>query len=259
MRNEPRSPTKKIDIRELGPDSAEELVALHRRSFPADTVERSIFGCSGVATYLRHLLSCPPAVRSDRFHGAQIGGKLVGYSQVRDAADSLHLNQIAVDPRHRGFAVGSILVNRWIVEARSRPSRRLTLDVELSNAAARDWYFRLGFQEEARKWLYVMSPAPVAPNAGRPTVRVPDWPVAEAVFASFGFCEFTVVRGEHTWRVGRLGERWLSLRWPVPMWLMVQLGELFPGSRLLITSDTPITEAGASLVATVLRLAKSLR
>jgi ribosomal protein S18 acetylase RimI-like enzyme len=259
MRRGASGPSVKVVIKELDQSSAGDIVALHRRSFPLDVVERSIFHCPQVVEYIRCLLACPPAVRCDLFFGVLLDARLIGYAQLRHAGDALHLNQIAVDPAYRGRSVGRLLVDRWFEEARACSLQRLTLDVETANQVAWEWYRRLGFTEVNRKRVYAVRNPPASSQAFPADVCIVDWAAQEATYRAFGFSEMTVVWGERTWRIGRLGEGWLRLSWPVPEWLLQRLSLLFPGRRFLVLSDEPVDLPTASLLAETVRLSRDVQ
>jgi [ribosomal protein S18]-alanine N-acetyltransferase len=81
---------------------------------------------------------------------ARVAGFAV-LSAVADVAD-LHRVAVAVDCRRRGL--GAALTEALAAEAERRGCRRMLLEVETGNAAARALYGRLGFVEIARRVAY---------------------------------------------------------------------------------------------------------
>jgi len=62
--------------------------------------------------------------------------------------DAAVLNEIYVDPAHRGTAVGDDLIERALATARDQdlPLDRMVLDVDPENERARTFYDRYGFE-----------------------------------------------------------------------------------------------------------------
>lgn len=73
---------------------------------------------------------------------AAVGGVLACVPQSRP--DELYVDQVAVDPRHRGKGITTLLFDALIATARTRACRRLWLSTDPANPAVRAWP-RLGF------------------------------------------------------------------------------------------------------------------
>lgn len=62
-------------------------------------------------------------------------------------ADEVHILNIAVDPRHRGQGVATLLMREALREARELGAVAVTLEVRRSNVAGRRLYDSFGFEE----------------------------------------------------------------------------------------------------------------
>jgi ribosomal-protein-alanine N-acetyltransferase len=86
------------------------------------------------------------ALRSTRaYFVARVGRELVGYAGLMMTLDEAHVTTIAVDPRRHRSKIGTRLMLVLAREAIARGANLLTLEVRMSNAAAKDMYRRFGF------------------------------------------------------------------------------------------------------------------
>lgn len=99
------------------------------------------------------------ALRSTRTYTvALIDGGVAGYSGLMVTGEDAHVTTIAVDPRWHRQGIGSRLLARMAREAVDQGARHLTLEVRMSNEAARQLYLRFGFAPAGvRKNYYVES------------------------------------------------------------------------------------------------------
>jgi len=81
------------------------------------------------------------------------GEEAAGFVLSRGAADEEELLLIAVHPAHRGHGLGSLLLDRFIANARARGRRRLFLEMRDGNPAE-SLYRRHGFEQVARRRAY---------------------------------------------------------------------------------------------------------
>lgn len=79
-----------------------------------------------------------------------------GFALSRGAAGEEELLLIAVRPENRGQGIGAALLERFILEARSRGANRLFLEMREGNPAAR-LYRRYGFEQVGRRRNYYHS------------------------------------------------------------------------------------------------------
>ncbi len=71
--------------------------------------------------------------------------KVVGYGGIWFMSQRAHITTLAVHPRYHNCGVGSKLVNSLKQRARYRGCTRMTLEVRVSNEAARHLYQKHGF------------------------------------------------------------------------------------------------------------------
>ncbi|PYR37506.1 MAG: ribosomal-protein-alanine N-acetyltransferase [Acidobacteria bacterium] len=73
-------------------------------------------------------------------------GGVVGFCAFWHVLDELHVNNLAVAPRHRRTGVASALLTRVFGEAAQLGAKRVTLEVRRSNETAQRLYERFGFK-----------------------------------------------------------------------------------------------------------------
>jgi [ribosomal protein S18]-alanine N-acetyltransferase len=77
---------------------------------------------------------------------ARVGGRVVAYAGMWMMVDEAHITTFAVHPRWRRQGIGERLLLTLLDLARGRRAREATLEVRLSNLAARRLYEKYGFQ-----------------------------------------------------------------------------------------------------------------
>ena len=77
---------------------------------------------------------------------AQMGGEIVAYGGIWLMVDEAHVTTFAVHPRYRRRRIGERLLLALLDMARDRHAREATLEVRLSNLAARRLYEKYGFR-----------------------------------------------------------------------------------------------------------------
>lgn len=77
---------------------------------------------------------------------ARAGGELVAYAGIWMMVDEAHITTFAVDPRWRRQRIGERLLLTLLDIAKDRRAREATLEVRLSNLAARRLYEKYGFR-----------------------------------------------------------------------------------------------------------------
>jgi [ribosomal protein S18]-alanine N-acetyltransferase len=77
---------------------------------------------------------------------ARVDDAVVGYAGVWLMVDEAHITTFAVDPRWRRQHIGERLLVAVLDVARQRQAREATLEVRLSNLAARRLYEKYGFK-----------------------------------------------------------------------------------------------------------------
>lgn len=76
---------------------------------------------------------------------ATVDGVVVGYAGALYVADEAHVTTVAVDPAWQRRAVGTRLILLLVRQTIDRGGDKLTLEVRMSNAGARELYRRFGF------------------------------------------------------------------------------------------------------------------
>jgi [ribosomal protein S18]-alanine N-acetyltransferase len=77
---------------------------------------------------------------------ARAGDDIVGFAGMWMMVDQAHVTTFAVHPRWRRKGIGSQMVVALLAMARTLGARQATLEVRLSNLAARYLYERFGFR-----------------------------------------------------------------------------------------------------------------
>jgi [ribosomal protein S18]-alanine N-acetyltransferase len=85
---------------------------------------------------------------------AKIDGELVGYGGLMLVVDEGHVSNIAVDPRYRRRRIGARVLAELLWAARERECVAVSLEVRVSNTAARALYERFGFAAEGVRRKY---------------------------------------------------------------------------------------------------------
>jgi ribosomal-protein-alanine N-acetyltransferase len=131
-------------LRPGGPFDLDEVARIEAESFPAPW-KREFFASELVEPhrYVRVL---------SRDDGAapRIGGYLFAVSLYEE----FHVNKIATDLRLRHQGYGRLLLEDALARARSMGAAAMTLEVRVSNAAARQFYRSYGFAEAYRRRNY---------------------------------------------------------------------------------------------------------
>lgn len=117
-------------------------------------LEKLCFSAPWSETLLRDALARPEYT----VFAAVEGGEVLGYGGELTAAGESGVTNIAVFPEHRGRGVGRALVEALIRAARERGSAFLTLEVRVSNGAARRLYERAGFAFQGVRPRYYDAP-----------------------------------------------------------------------------------------------------
>ncbi|HYB53090.1 MAG TPA: ribosomal protein S18-alanine N-acetyltransferase [Thermoanaerobaculia bacterium] len=77
-----------------------------------------------------------------------------GYLFAISLYDEFHINKIATDSRLRQLGYGRMLLEDALARARAARSAAVTLEVRVSNTAAREFYHSYGFREAYRRRRY---------------------------------------------------------------------------------------------------------
>ena len=77
---------------------------------------------------------------------ARAGAEVIGFAGIWLMVDQAHITTFAVDPEWRRQGVGSQMILALLRMSRTLGARQATLEVRLSNLAARKLYERFGFR-----------------------------------------------------------------------------------------------------------------
>jgi ribosomal-protein-alanine N-acetyltransferase len=92
---------------------------------------------------------------------------VVGFLIALHAGQEWELENIVVAEEFRGKGVGKQLMHKLFTEAQEANSNSVFLEVRESNASARRFYEKLGFQETGRRKAYYPNPTEDAILYGR--------------------------------------------------------------------------------------------
>jgi ribosomal-protein-alanine N-acetyltransferase len=81
-------------------------------------------------------------------------GTIIGFAGMWLAFDEAHVTTIGVEPSHRGFGLGELLLLCMVDEAIARGANWLTLEVRVSNDAAQTLYRKYGFTTQGTRKRY---------------------------------------------------------------------------------------------------------
>jgi len=131
-------------IRPAGPFDLDEIARIESECFPIPW-KREFFASEIVEPhrYIRVL------VRDDG-ESPRIGGYLFAVALYEE----FHINKIATDVRLRKQGYGRSLLEDALARARSAGSTAITLEVRVSNLAAREFYKNYAFTEAYRRRAY---------------------------------------------------------------------------------------------------------
>ena len=126
-------PPLKLRIEPMRLEDLEEVQAIEQASFSTpwpSNAYRSELMTNRLASYLV----------------ARIEGRIVGYGGMWLMVDEAHITTFAVHPAWRRQRIGERLLLAFLDLARDRHAREATLEVRLSNLAARRLYEKYGFR-----------------------------------------------------------------------------------------------------------------
>jgi ribosomal-protein-alanine N-acetyltransferase len=131
-------------IRTAGPFDLDEIARIESESFLVPW-KREFFSSELVEPH-----------RYVRVLGRDDGGqpRIGGYLFAVALYEEFHVNKIATDLRLRHQGYGRVLLEDALARARSAGSAAVTLEVRISNSAARGFYRSYGFTEAYRRRAY---------------------------------------------------------------------------------------------------------
>jgi ribosomal-protein-alanine N-acetyltransferase len=126
-------------------DDVPSVVAIEKRSFPLPWSENS-FRSDLTTNSAAHLLV------AEQKNGA--GRRIAGYAAYWLVVDEAHLSTLAVDPELRRQGIGERILRDAMLHAARNGADMMTLEVRVSNEAARRLYEKLGFRVVGRRPRY---------------------------------------------------------------------------------------------------------
>ena len=87
-------------------------------------------------------------------YGARLDGQIVGFLVCHVVIDEAHIVNFAIDKQFRQNGIGRTLINYALRDFHHRGVRWVTLEVRVSNMAARALYDSLGFSDVGRRTGY---------------------------------------------------------------------------------------------------------
>jgi ribosomal-protein-alanine N-acetyltransferase len=131
-------------LRPPGPFDLDEIARIESESFPIPW-KRDFFASELVEPH-RYL----------RVLGTEDGSqpRVGGYLFAVSLYEEFHINKIATDLRLRRQGYGRVLLEDALARARMMRSNAMTLEVRVSNEAARTFYRSYGFAEAYRRRAY---------------------------------------------------------------------------------------------------------
>lgn len=117
-------------------------------------IERQVFS----VPWSRNLIEQEIANESAVFLAAKDETRILGYVSGQQIADEFYISNLAVAADCRGLGIGRTLMEQLIDIARLQNSAFISLEVRVSNAAARRLYESLGFQALGERKDYYQHP-----------------------------------------------------------------------------------------------------
>ena len=86
------------------------------------------------------------------------GDRVIAYGGMLYACDEGQITNIAVHPDHRRAGLGSCILQALLDHAAQKQLEQISLEVRVSNEAARAMYLRAGFTEEGVRRRFYRNP-----------------------------------------------------------------------------------------------------
>ncbi len=246
-----------VVLRLARPEEAYDIVEVVRSSFEAELLMYMVYGCQGVAGFVRHQIEGGGFGGDTVYTVATREERFVGFAETRVLADAVFLNYISLRPEARYLGLGKDLLLEALRESRRWSQDRVLLDVFEHNHMARGWYERMGFEPTGVSGWWEVTLAAV-PGAARAILV--NYPQAQVTQEKFGFSLFELVTPGGRYSVGRLGDEWFRMNQPGALTdpaVAAALARIGPGRRVL--AALPDGALPESLQGAALPLARSVR
>jgi ribosomal protein S18 acetylase RimI-like enzyme len=199
--------TVKPWVRRARPDDAPAVVDIIREAFPPWVVERTIYGCAGMTSYVAGS-AVAGEIASPAFLVSGSSTDVLAATEIAINGRQLFVSYIGTRPEARSQGLGANLLSAATRISAAGAADEIVLDVFRDNVRARAWYARLGFASMGgeRGWWEFGLPA-----AQGQIGSISGLAQAELCHRAFGFSEITVVTSDATYRIGRLGSCWFRV------------------------------------------------
>ena len=134
-----------VSLRAMTVEDVPAVAAIDRLSFPLPWSENS-FRSDLTTNPAAHLLVAEHTTGGTR--------RIAGYAGYWLVVDEAHLSTLAVDPALRRHGIGERILREAMRQAVRQGADLMTLEVRVSNDAARRLYAKLGFRDVGRRPHY---------------------------------------------------------------------------------------------------------
>ena len=130
----------KIEVRDMRYEDLDEVMKIENQCFSVpwtrDSMEGELF------SLMKY------------YYVALVDGKIAGYGGMWHVVTEGHITNIAVSPEHRRQGIGSAIVERLMQTAKEKEMLGVTLEVRVSNEAAKNLYEKQGFVVTGQRKKY---------------------------------------------------------------------------------------------------------
>ncbi|MCL4439330.1 MAG: ribosomal protein S18-alanine N-acetyltransferase [Firmicutes bacterium] len=123
------------------PDHIDQVIEIETLSFPIPWTRRAFFFELTENDFAFYIV-------------AVINGRVVGYAGMWLVLDEAHITNVAMHPDYRGNGNGRALLTELLTRAAVLGAVRISLEVRVSNRAARDLYRSVGFIDMGTRRKY---------------------------------------------------------------------------------------------------------
>lgn len=135
---------KNLVIEKMKKEDLDQVMGIEEKSF-SDPWRKSFFSQD-----IDNESALPLVARADE--------KVVGYICLWKILDEIQISNIAVSPQLRRRGIGEKMLKRVLKMAEEKDTKRITLDVRVSNLPAINLYKKFGFREAGRRKNYYRVP-----------------------------------------------------------------------------------------------------
>lgn len=252
-----------VIIRPAETTDAASIVEVIQSGIPSDVLDLVIYGCDGVARYVRDQVAAAIHGCETNYTVAEAQGRIVGCVELRSLPDGPFVNYISILPEMRSRGLGRRVLRAAVESACPAEGAVMRLDVLEANAPARAWYAKLSFQQEyATAWWDI----PLRDQVGLGWSVIRGMPQSRAAYRRFGFSQFEIVTAGGAYVIGMMGRQWFRVadeQGVADQQARATLCRLEPSRRMLAIvrddSESPAVCRDGVVVARLHRLCADLR